>query len=91
MVRSKRRTTKRNIMTTAIASKRKAAGACASSRESSVLKAEAYLTEAEKQMIKNLDHAIKRVTSSKQAATDFLKRAGIMDSSGDLAKAYRND
>lgn len=29
MVRNKRRTTKRNIMTTAIAGKRKAAGACA--------------------------------------------------------------
>ena len=78
-------------MTTAIAGKRKAAGACASSTTPRFLKPDAYLTDAEKQMIQNLDHAIKRVTSSKQAAVDFLKRAGIMDSSGNLAKVYRND
>lgn len=74
-------------MTTATPSKRAAAGSRVSARTQLPT---TYFTDAEKQMMEDLDRAIQKVTSSKEAAAAFLKRAGIMDRSGNLAKVYRN-
>lgn len=77
-------------MTTATPSKHKAAGSRVSAAKSRTPKPATYLTESEKQMMDDLERAITKVTSSKEAATAFLKRAGIMDRTGNLAKIYRN-
>lgn len=77
-------------MTTATPSKRIAAGSRVSTAKGHAIKHTPYFTESEKQMMADLDRAIQKVTSSKEAAAAFLKRAGIMDRSGNLAKIYRN-
>lgn len=47
------------------------------------------LTTAEKEL-KAMKTFMKKATSSKKQAEEFLRRAGIIDKNGDLAKQYRS-
>lgn len=91
MVRNKRRTTKRNIMTTATPSKRRAAGSRVPATRSvaSLGTAFGYLSPAQQQELNDMDKTIAKITSSKEEALAFLKEAGILNRTGKLAKIYR--
>lgn len=82
---------KENLMTTATEGKRKAAGSRVSTVKTQILTTNPYrlVSDSKQQELESIDCQIAKVTSSKAEAIAFLKRAGIMDSKGDLAKAYR--
>lgn len=44
---------------------------------------------AAEQEMRDIDALAKRIASSKKESVDFLRRAGIINSRGALAKAYR--
>jgi hypothetical protein len=54
----------------------------------SVVQSSFTLSAAEQEMIE-IDALAKRIISSKKESVNFLKRAGILNSRGMLAKAYR--
>lgn len=49
----------------------------------------AYLERQKEQ--KSIEDVIKNITKNKEAATKFLKSAGIMDDNGELAEMYRSE
>ena len=51
--------------------------------------AQSHTLSAAEQEIREIDALAKRIASSKKESVNFLKRAGILNSRGILAKAYR--
>lgn len=48
-----------------------------------------HLSSSEQETLKGMDAQIAKVTRSKKTAIAFLKRAGIMNTSGQLLKTFR--
>ena len=77
-------------MTTATASKRRAAGSRVSTPKALATNNPAvFMSAAQQQELAVLDKTIAQITSSKKEALAFLKDAGIFNSSGKLARIYR--
>lgn len=78
-------------MTTATPSRRATAGSRVSAVKVHAAIRNPYqvVSAAKQQELDGMDRQIAKVTSSKEEAIAFLKRAGIMDGKGHLAKVYR--
>lgn len=79
------------MATTAI-SRRSAAGSRALHAKAATHIDNPYVlvTSAKQRELDSMDRQIAKINSSKEEAIAFLKRSGIMDRNGHLAKVYRS-